>query len=228
MWILGIVAASGIAASAGEIVFDYSIEFTGGTPPVGTTPWLRASFDDSIGGGQVRLTLSALNLTGSEFISELLFNLDPVLDPTQLTFTGVGVPGSVPNSIGHRRDIYNANGAGKYDVQLGFPAPTANPAARFTSGETVVFDIGYTGVGLLNANSFNVLSPFPGGQDPFASAARVRGIQPDGRNGWVGASLFGAGPVPGAAAVPDTCGTGALLGLALLGLGALRHRLLRK
>ncbi|GAH74224.1 unnamed protein product, partial [marine sediment metagenome] len=71
---------AGLQASV--VSYDLSIEFSGATPPAGAAPWLNATFDDGGSAGSVDLTLTAVNLVGSEFVNVWLFNLDPALNPT--------------------------------------------------------------------------------------------------------------------------------------------------
>jgi hypothetical protein len=81
--VIGVVLATltmGSAANAAVITFNLTTEFSGGTAPVGSTPWATATFDDSFGGANTaRLTMMAGNLSGTEFISAWYFNLNPAL-----------------------------------------------------------------------------------------------------------------------------------------------------
>jgi len=75
---LVLVAAAPSSQARGAIVtYDLGFEYSGATPPAGAGPWLRATFDDGGSPGAVTLTLTALNLTGGEFVNDWMFNLDP-------------------------------------------------------------------------------------------------------------------------------------------------------
>lgn len=212
---LAFVVASSLAGSgrAATLTFGLDVEFSGGTAPGGPTPWVTASFDDSFGGpNTVRLTMSAANLlggSGGENIALFHFNFDPVLDPTQLVFTAISNATAVPNAINTGVDAFVADGDGRFDIQFDFPPPPGQGAARFTGGETVVYDLTY--IAPIDVNSFNYSSVMGGGNGSYLAAAHILRT-PNGGNdsGWIGA-------------VPEP-GTASLLGLGLAGLAFARRR----
>jgi hypothetical protein len=176
------------STNAAIISLGLSTEFSGGTPPEGAAPWLTATFDDEVvGGNTVRLTMSASGLVDAENVGEWSFNLDPSLDPTLLNFAVVGVPGSTPNAISTGVNAFQADGDGKFDILFDFPPPPGSAAALFTAGETVVYDITYDVPATLTANSFLYPSVEGGGQGTFRTAAHVQRIGPENDDsGWIG------------------------------------------
>jgi hypothetical protein len=171
---------------ADTLTFDTSIEFSGGTPPSGAPPWMRAVFDDGGGSGSVMLTLSNLGLVDMEFVSEWDFNLDPALDPTALVFSAPTKVGMFMDpTISTGTDAFQANGDGKYDIQFAFSVSgMMGGALRFGAGESMELTI--SGIPSLTASSFDFLSAPMGGHGPFPTAAHVQGIGPTGEDsGWV-------------------------------------------
>ncbi len=170
-------------ANADTLIYDLNFMLTG-TSPEGSTPWISATFDDSFGGANdVRLTMSAGNLMLDESIAYWLFNFDPALDPTLLSFSVVGTPGAVPNNINTGADAYKADGDGFYDIEFDFPPSPGNFASRFTTGETVVYDISYSSA--IDVSSFNFISAPNGGEGEAFSAAHIQSIGVGEDSGWI-------------------------------------------
>ena len=211
-------------ASATQIVFDFDVRFSNTVNPGGPGPWLRATLDDAAAGAgfDVRLTMETIGLTGTEYISDWGFSVDPakVSNPGTLTFNKVNVlalsPGDVTITTGV--DHWQADGDGKYDIRFAFPTSGAGGGVRrFMGGETVIIDINWT-VGDLLAADFNVLATRGGDNGPFYSAAHVQAI---GTNStWVSDDDGGDEPDP----LPEGGSTVAFLGIALLAVGFLKSR----
>lgn len=166
---------------ADVLIFELNYEFSGGTPPSGLPPWLTATFDDSVGPDKVRLTMSASGLTDPEFVDGQgwLFNLNPALNPTALSFSYIS--GNDADSIFKEVNAFKADGDGYFDIQFSWDP---KPDSRLTAGQTVVYDI--SGITGLVASDFNFYSYPSGGAGIYHTAAHVQGIGPDDLSGWIG------------------------------------------
>lgn len=174
----------GFANQALALTFNLDTEFSGATAPVGTTPWLTATFDDALPSpSTVTLSMDIANLTAAEFVDEWLFNLNPALDPTALIFTYVsGIAASISTGV----NFQQADGDGRFDIRFDFP--NAPPSTRFGAGDAPsVYTI--SGIPTLTAASFDFSSVQGGGQGTFHSAAHIQAIGSDAeQSGWIGDS----------------------------------------
>lgn len=184
-----IIAVTAGQANALVLDFGLDMEFSGGTAPSGSTPWIIAEFID-VGPNSVQLTMSTDNLTGNENVKEWYFNFDDSLDLSSLNFNpDPGSAGDTTNltvvdtiSLTKDRNSLKADGDGKYDFMFAF-STTGN---QFTSGETIVYDLTYTGTSTMDAISFNFLSKPSGGHGPFYSAAHIQNTGIGGNDsGWI-------------------------------------------
>jgi hypothetical protein len=213
MALLGVALLGAEAASGLSITFDLNFEFSNGTPPAGGTPWVTVTIDDTadaVGANGVRVTVSNVGLVDQEFVSEISLNLDPSLDPTDLTETAVNTSAVGSFSVSFGADAFQADGDGQFDILVTLPPPPGSFSAKFTAGETISFDLDLGAA--LSASDFDFPSASGGGQGTFNAAAHVQGIgEGEEDSGWIG-------PVP-------EPGTGFLLALGLAGLaGAGRKR----
>ena len=181
-------------AGASSLEFSMDIEYSGGTNPAGPDPWATATFVDN-GINNVTLTMSTANLVGSEFISVWLFNFDPDLNPDLLTFSLVGTPGSLPNSINTGSNAFKAGPSRFYDIEFDFPQSNKNASNRFTAVETVVYDMSYTGTETIDVYSFFFESTAATKMPSFYSAAHIQSIGPDDGSGWVGSTTVVPEPI---------------------------------
>jgi hypothetical protein len=201
-----------LQASAASVTFLYTESF-GAAAPDGPAPYATATFDDGGSAGSVTLTMNVAPTVNLADVTLMYFNLDPVLDPTTLTFTrdsGTG-PSAANTTIYTGIDAFKAGGDGSYDIVFDFPPPPGNDAAKFNAGEDLVYTITGTGI---TASSFNFFgAPGPGSAaGPYLSVARFQSTGPD----QSGSDWVGAVPVPAAVW---------LFGSGLLGLvGVARRR----
>jgi hypothetical protein len=179
-----LMAFSVSPASAGVITFYLDTEFSGATPPAGTAPWVEATFVDVVGG--VQLTISATNLTGSEFINEFYFNFNPSLNAALYLPSPAGTGTQTAwNLITAGNQCCQADGDGQFDFSVDFPPPPGTFADLFTAGETFVLNFLFAGITTADFNYPSVNGP--PGKDGFYAAAHVQGIGPTGGgSGWIG------------------------------------------
>jgi hypothetical protein len=214
-WALATILITVSSSSASTFTYDFNSTFSGNSP-AGSPPWLQATFTDSgLPANTVQLTVSAVNLSSSEYVSCWYFNLNPSLDPTLLNFATSGSVGAFGTpTIQTGENSFRAAGDGKYDVLFAFDR-TGGAPALFGNGDSVTFTI--TGIPGLNAGDFNFLSAPAGGGGPYISAAHV--VSGD-QGGWVDpASILHNSLIEGDASVPDASTTLPLLGASLLALG---------
>ncbi len=159
-----------------------------GTPtgtPTNPGPWITATFTDVISGGSVvavDLKITANGLTSNEKLVGAYFNLDPLLEPADLTFTGpTASSGTFEDPvISKGRDLYQADGDGSYDILFSFN--NDGPAKAFNGGESVTYRITLTD---LTADSFNFLSDPTGGHGPFVTSAHIASLGTTLGSAWI-------------------------------------------
>lgn len=155
------------------LTFDMSVIFEGpGVPTneLGSPPWVQVEFDDGGTSGTVTMTISAPGLESNpEKISQMYFNLDPLLDPTQLVFSDLAMSTNILEpDISLGTDLYKADGDGFFDILLAFN--TNGPALAFNGGDTIEYTISLSG---LTADSFDFVSAADGGPGEFYVAAHL-------------------------------------------------------
>ncbi|MEW6599952.1 MAG: hypothetical protein AB1499_03190 [Nitrospirota bacterium] len=191
--VLSILIISQAGATEFAIPMDY--EYSQGTEPAASSPWAAATFVYK-SPNTVTLSLSAVNLVGSEFISVWLFNFDPILDPDLLSFTAVSTTDAGPTSINTGADSFKAGPSKYYDIEFSFPSSNGRSSNRFTGGESLMYDITYTGDGTFNEYSFNFENSSDGIDTRYHSAMHVQSIDPGGKSGWVGNTNVAIVPEP--------------------------------
>ena len=83
-------------------------------------------------------------------------------------------------------NAFNGGGGRAYDIEFDFPPPEGDFVSKFTAGETVIYDITYTGAGTMNVYSFNHESVSNGKKENYHSAAHIQSIGLYDGSGWVG------------------------------------------
>src|SRR5689334_3434969 len=64
------------SSAASGILYQFDNEFSSGTPPAGSAPWISATIQ-TVTPGTVLLTVANNGLIGSEFVSGFYLNLNP-------------------------------------------------------------------------------------------------------------------------------------------------------
>jgi hypothetical protein len=181
-------------AQAATLTFEYDFSF-GSEPADGPTPWMTAVFDDGGSPGSVTLIVTVAATISAADVTQIYFNLDPILNPDNVTITRVSGTGPLSSEtvISKAVDSFKADGDGFFDILFDFD--TGGQAARFNAGETLEYE--FTDLaGTLIADDFNFLSAPSGGQGSFLTAAHVQDTGPDEEGSdWIAPSIV---PVPAA------------------------------
>lgn len=211
-------AAVAVSASAGQLVIELDREYSVAAWPHGDGPWARATFTDKPG-GVVGLVLECLLEDSGEFMAKAngtagwAFNLDPALNPDDLSFTNVGTgTDRTASAILTHTNTYKAGPDKWYDLSFQFGQ------TGLGGGDVAEYDIVLAGGGL-SALSFDFVSANgPANKTGFHSAVHVQGIsnpsEGQGSSGWMGggASMASIVPLPSAGM------------LAMAGMGAVASR----
>ena len=161
------------AAPARAAVLDipFGDDYTSGVVPAGAGPWMTARFDDHGTPGSVTLTITSNLAGGSEFVTRVLFNFDPTLNPAALTFSAPTKAGTFADPVvSAGADALSAGGGANFDLLVQFD--NSPPANRFGGSESVTYTI--TGVPTLTAGSFAFTST-GGGSGPLPASAHIQG-----------------------------------------------------
>lgn len=190
------VLAVNLAAQA-AVVIGTDVSILGSKPASSQTPWINSVFTD-IAPNKVRLTITAPNLTGSEFLQNLYLNFNDTKQVTSLVFTPVfslwqGL--STAYSLGLNQNNFQGGSAGgDFDIQLGFQT-SGGESSQFNHGDTVVFDITTTQNTSLSSFDFAFQS-YNGKHPPLYYEAAYLGGVSGNKTGWVAADTFNVSLVP--------------------------------
>ncbi len=180
-----LIASAGLSANA-SVVFNLNHEFSGGTAPSGSGPWLTLTFTQN-GANNVRLTVESLT-TANEFTTNILFNIATTYVPTNVGFafnSGLSSAGTTPDALLRKAAnpladaSFKADGDGYFDFRIDYSGIGA-----FNGGEHLVFDL--SAAGLLESH-FNFDSEPGGGNGSYHAAAHVQNTPNGGSgSGWIG------------------------------------------
>lgn len=180
-------------ANATTLTMNFDTKISGETP-IGAKPWATLTIKDTAA-NTVSFTLKNNLAPGSQFISELLLNLDPFKASTASNLS------AELSSAAFKLNDYNGISGRKYDFKASFK--TANNGNRLSGGKTATWTA--TGTGL-SADLFNALST---GSTKNYAQMHIQGI--DGDDSAKVTGNYVTEPVP----EPMTC---AVLGIGALGL----------
>ena len=199
--LLALLLLAATTLQAATLVFDYTVSF--GDDPVGVYPTATAVFEDTAV-NEVTLTFTVADI-GDADITEIYFNLDPILDLSLVNISYVTTDTTVLG-IDIGEDLYKADGDGFFDIFINISTP--DPLSSL--GE-IVFTI--TSTELLTVDSFDFWSV--NAPSSYLSAIKVQSTDSDLFGPGEGSDWVGAVPVPAAVW---------LFGSALLGLVGVARR----
>jgi hypothetical protein len=172
--------AAGVAR--GDIM-SLTKEFSGGDNPVGNQPWITITATQQtpkIVDFTIDVPMQLLDPNKSEFVTEVMLNLNPNLNPSLLSISYVS--GIAFTSWTTGTNAFKPDGDGNYDVLINYPSSNSG---RLTTDTSSSFTITYDD-SPLSAQDFNFQS-VGGAKGPYFAAAHVQGIPPGSYSGWVGA-----------------------------------------
>ena len=210
-----------VSAMGGNVLdFQMTSNFSG-TMPSGSLPWMDIRITDGSSPGTVSLSISNVNITGSEKVTEFYLNINPAYDVTKLSFLNTGgTPGVTAPLPSLGEDNFKADGDGKYDILFDF---SQTPSTAFTAGDYLTYTI--TGISTLNALDFEFLSTPAGGHGPFDAAAHIQGISATSTSdngassGWIAPGINNITVIP----TPEPSAA-ALLAVGAAIIGVVRNR----
>ena len=212
--VLTLSAIWAVPAAASTVTFEFDTPLPTMINPDGAAPWLTAVFVDIDPNtpGAVYLTLTA-NLINSNFISGVYINLDPNIEPSDLSASVIGTATADPITYSKGTNAFKADGDGYFDFLISFTE--SNSENRFEGTDSITFLLEAPG---LLASSFEFYSAPGGGNGTWLSIAHIQGIGTNNDDSsWVGGTIPTI-PAP----IPPAVW---LLGSGLIGLVGLRRKL---
>ena len=165
--VAGLLTALLLFSPASALQYDLSQEYSGGTNPIGTTPWLTAVFEN-YRSDSVKLTMWANGLAdGAQKIVQWNFNFIGSMDPTKLGFQWLDEADprySYVQALAIKTGVntLSADGSHGYDIQFDFGTKSSDDLHLFSPGEKSVYIITLPG-SVLDASYFNDVND-PGSQ----------------------------------------------------------------
>lgn len=196
--------------ASADLSWDLDLFLTEGGPS-GPAPWAKVTIEnvgDEAGDAfdDVKFTFELFLSGASEFVSQWKFNLDPTLDPENLSATYIS--GDQPDNADFvtNEDKIAAGPQGKADFEWRWP--TSNADDRFKGSEAVMYYVSYAGRDLTSADF-----EFFATKSDFANTlARVQGIDSESGSAWIANN-----PEPSSAVL-------AMFAVGILGLRSRRGR----
>jgi hypothetical protein len=215
--LLGILLS---AVNVYALTFPLDIAYVTPTvPPVGTSPWLQAIFEDKAF-NSVQLTLAATGLAAgtTQSVSNWFFNSDAItFGPLKFDY----VSGEEALII-QGPNLRKAGGDRFFDIEFDF---VTGQTGQFAPGEQSIYLISsFDPLLPISSGSFDFLSvSTPPSLTNFYSAALVEGIS-GGQSSWIAAATAQTpGPGPGPAPIPEPA-TMLLIGTGLTGIAFFRRK----
>jgi hypothetical protein len=214
LFIVSAIAVLTIPTMGQSLTFQIDTLLTGDTP-TGSAPWLTLTFtDDGLPPNTVRFTVTSNLQSSSEFISKIVFNVDPLFTPRLINFDVFSKSGEFENpGISKRsQDAQDLNPADNFDIALDFKTAEKK---RFNLDDSISYTLSYLDPGglTLSAESFNFFNTEK--QEEYSGFYAVAMFQ--GSGGKLGDKVE---------TVPEPS-TLLLLGAGLVGLGILGRRKFR-